>query len=346
MSRLFAFTLLRNGIKYDYSFSECLGSLAPLCESIYVAVGKSDDGTEEALKKLEKIKMIHTVWDEKLRDGGLILSEQTNVALAALRKDHRETPSSWGLYLQCDEVLHEEDYQLIQEDIKKAEESGCDGMTFRYLHFWMDHHHLAINKKWYPQEVRAIKLNSKSESWGDAQGFRYYKKLYHSEARVYHYVHVREKEKYQKKKADIMLLYHQDEKLAKYKKREKRYDDMTETLLYFGKHPEIMKDRILRFKDPWTLEKVPLVHIIGHKNEFDSHFLKKINTDEIIWCSSLGEVPKKERKSAIILRPSFLNKLFYRSEVPIKMKSKLARAWGPEFYLTMKLSEKKIGLVS
>jgi hypothetical protein len=341
---VFGFTLLRNGIKYDYSFKECLGSLKPICESIYVAVGQSEDGTEDAVRELEKIVIIDTVWDEKLRAGAVILSQQTNIALEALRTDYKNIPNSWGIYLQCDEVIHEEDYQLIVEDLKKAEQSGCDAMTFRYLHFWMDHHHIAINKKWYAQEIRAIKLNSENESWGDAQSFRNGGKTYHSEARVYHYGHVREEEKYKKKKADIMLLYHQDDKLAKYKKREKRYDDATETLLYFGKHPEIMKERIIRFQDPWVLATVEKIHIIGNEKDYRPEFLSKINTKKIIWCQSIKDVAKKDRRKAIIISPKFFDKMFYGSDVPLKMKSKLAEEWSAEFLLTMKLSEKMIGL--
>lgn len=344
MVSIFAFTLLRNGIKYDYSFKECLGSLAPICEDIYLALGESGDGTEEAVKQLDKIVPIPTVWDDNLREGGIILSQQTNVALEALRNEHRKTESAWGVYLQCDEVLHEEDYELIKEDLQKAEDSGCDAMTFRYLHFWMDHHHMAINKKWYPQEIRAVRVDSDCESWGDAQGFRNYKKVYHSEARVYHYGHVREEEKYKQKKADILTLYHQDEMLPKYKKKEKKHDDATETLLYFGKHPEIMKERIIRFKDPWTLEKVPEVFIVGSEDKIKPEFLTKINTDKVTFCKSISDVPTKERRRAVIMEPGFIDKLKYGTEVPLKMKSKLAREWTPEFYLTMKLSEKMISL--
>ena len=61
MVNVFGFTLLRNGIKYDYSFKECLGSMASVCRDIYVAVGKSEDGTEEAVEELEKIKHILNV---------------------------------------------------------------------------------------------------------------------------------------------------------------------------------------------------------------------------------------------------------------------------------------------
>ena len=46
------FTFLRNAIRYDYPFRESLASLAPLVDEIVVAVGKSEDGTLEALQEL------------------------------------------------------------------------------------------------------------------------------------------------------------------------------------------------------------------------------------------------------------------------------------------------------
>ena len=125
------------------------------------------------------------------------MSSSKFAALEALRADKKSDPEAWGFYLQCDEILHEDDFELIKEDFEKAQASGCDAISFRYFHFWMDHHHVAINKKWYPQEIRAVKVDSECESWGDAQSFRKVKKVYESDARIYHYGHVREQESYQ-----------------------------------------------------------------------------------------------------------------------------------------------------
>lgn len=344
MVKIYGFTLLRNGIKYDYSFRECLNSLAPVCESIYLALGKGEDETSAAVSKLPKIHVIPTVWDESLREGGLILSQQTNIALEELRSDHGSETDSWGFYLQCDEVIHEEDYSLIQKDFERAQEEGCDAISFRYLHFWMTHHHIAINKKWYPQEIRAVKLDSECESWGDAQSFRKVKKVYQSEARIYHYGHVREEDKYKEKKADILKLYHSDTKISKYKRREKKFDDMTETLLYWGKHPEVMKERILRMGDVWAMDSVSSVYIVGNPDNYSDAFKKRISADKVYWVEKVSEVPRENRDSAVIVEPNFINKWTRPSKVPVKMRSKLALEWNPDFYLTLKLSEKGIGL--
>src|ERR1700678_116319 len=124
------FSLIRNGLKYDYPFRESLQSLRALCESVTVAVGRSDDGTEAALAALD-LEQVPTVWDEAKRQGGVILSEQTNLALAALRGRVKQ---GWAVYLQADELISERDFALIRQDLAQAEAEGCDCLSFRYLH--------------------------------------------------------------------------------------------------------------------------------------------------------------------------------------------------------------------
>lgn len=102
-------------------------------------------------------------------DGGQILSQQTNIALDALRAAHGSEDDAWGVYLQCDELIHEDEVARIKEDIE-----------------------VALSKRWYPHEVRAIKLKSDIKSFGDAQGFSGVTKSYESECRILHYGHVRE----------------------------------------------------------------------------------------------------------------------------------------------------------
>jgi len=342
--KIFGFTLLRNGIKYDYSFKECLSSLNAVTEKTYLALGASEDGTEDVINSLPNIKVIPTVWDDALRDGGLILSQQTNVALNTLREDYGESDDAWGIYLQCDEVFHQDDYQLIKNDIAKAQAEGCDAISFRYFHFWMDHHHIAINKKWYPQEIRAVKVKTNIESWGDAQSFRHQTKVYESDARIYHYGHVREKESYLQKKADILKLYHSDERIFKYKRREKKFDRQTETLLYWGSHPEIMKERVLRMGDIWQLDPVDNLYIIGSQNDLPLKFVEQIVAKKIHFVRSRGEVPKNRRDSIWSLESSWKDRLLPSQRIPTQMRSKLARRWPQETILMLQLSKMMVAV--
>ena len=345
MIKLYGFTFLRNGVSHDYSFRESLISLNKLCRKIYIALGKNDDGTSDALNDLDFLEIIPTVWDmSRLGDGGLIFSEQTNIALNTLRRDHCHENGAWGIYLQCDEVIHEDDIEMIVRDLEYADKNGYDAVRFRYLHFWQDHQHIAINKIWYPQEIRALKLDSGVRSYGDAQSFENAQKIFESDARIHHYGHVRDSEKYTIKKDSIIRFIRPKSKLGKYIKREKSSHDKTESLAYLGDHPKVMKDRIIRLKDTWEKEEKSIIWIVGNKNDYSKKIIKKINAKTVNWVQNLNEVPSNEKMNSVIMNPSLVQKILNPSNVPVKMRSKLALLWPSDFFLVLKLSEKGISL--
>lgn len=337
---LYGFSLLRNGVKYDYSFRESLLSLSGIAQEIFVAIDEGEDTTLETVKKLPNIHIIPSTWDLSLSKG-LVLSVETNKALASLRDIHH-LEFDWGLYLQADEVIHEDDYQLILDDIKKAHEEGCDAVTFRYLHFWQTHHHLAIAKNWYPEEIRAIKINSDVVSYGDAQSFKNARKIFSSEARIFHYGHVRDQSIYKTKMEEMSKLYNSDATKSKYynaRDREKNYDDC---LLYFGTHPLVMKERILRMNDIWELPEVQDVILIGNEQGYDQKLIQKINAKNIMFATKLHS--KNKTAKVIYLQESLFSRLFAKDFIPLKMKSKKSKPWSDNFKLILKLSANYVGL--
>jgi hypothetical protein len=339
--RLYGFTLLRNGRKYDYPFRESLRSLCGLCEKVYVALGNSDDGTEEALREFPNLALVPTVWDESMRRSGLILSQQTNIALDALRADTRE---GWGVYLQADEVLSERDFPRIRADIEGAEAAGCDALSFRYLHFWQSYHRIAIDRRWYPQEIRAIRLGSDARSYGDAQSFENARKRRESDAFVYHYGHVREAGAYERKKADFGRWWHGDEELRKALKKGARRDRFETTLPYWGPHPVFMKERMGEAAPP-----PKRVVVYGREADFPAGLRARVKA-EIELTTSVGKLLAAGPANAVVLGPlpvwaRFLPWLGFRSRVPRRMRSPRAREWSPEFVALLKLSERGVALL-
>lgn len=324
------FSLLRNGIKYDYPFIESLSSLQGLCEDVFLALGDSEDDTEEKLKELAPLEVIPTKWDPALMgDGGQILSQQTNIALEAARGS-RSSENSWGFYLQTDELIHEADIQRIKEDIAEAEASGCDAVRFRYYHFWLNHNQVAISKRWYPQEVRAIRLDSNIRSHGDAQGFSGIGKVFESDVTIYHYGHVREEEKRQAKQELLMKMIRPGDKLSKYMKRESRDFNQTETLPFYGPHPKWMRERIERFGDHFSLEAKDVLKI------YDPNSLLTPKAKAHIKAKKIENVSERS-ESDISFEPSFWQKIGLKRKFPCSMKSPLARHWGPEEKLYFQL---------
>lgn len=339
--KLYGFTLLKNGVKYDYSFRESLYSLLGIVDKIFMALDPGEDSTEEEIKKIPKVKIISSQWDMSLK-GGLVLSQETNKALRALRAEHGGEENSWGIYLQADEVLHEDDYELLKKDIALANEKGFDSLSFRYLHFWQTHHHIAISKNWYPHEIRAIKLSSEIESHGDAQGFKGFSKVYFTEARIFHYGHVREVESYEKKIHDMGKMYHEDHALEKRLEKGKKKAQKVKSTLYFGTHPKTMKKRIEKMQDTWELEEVLEVVIVGDKKKYEPNLINSIKAKKISWYEKKSLVPKRLLKKMVVMEPSFFDRL--RGEkLPEKMKSKEGREWSNDLKLILQLSAKRIG---
>ena len=87
--KIAGFTIIRNAIKYDYPVVEAITSILILCDEFYVGVGKSDDDTRNLISSInsEKIKIIDTVWDDNLRQGGAVLAIETNKVFDAIPND-------------------------------------------------------------------------------------------------------------------------------------------------------------------------------------------------------------------------------------------------------------------
>ncbi len=98
------FSFIRNAIQYDYPIVEAIQSILPLCDEFVIAVGRSEDQTLSLIQSIQsdKIRIIETVWDDSLREGGRVLAVETDKALAAIAPD-----SDWAFYIQGDEVVHE-----------------------------------------------------------------------------------------------------------------------------------------------------------------------------------------------------------------------------------------------
>ncbi|HYF02849.1 MAG TPA: glycosyltransferase [Patescibacteria group bacterium] len=261
-------SFVRNALKLSYPIIESLTSLIPVCDEVIVAVGNSDDGTLEAVRGLSpKIRVIETIWDDAKREGGRILAEQTNIAL-------NEAVGDWCLYLQADEVLHEDDLEKIKPEMIKAENRDIEALIFRYRHFYGSYDYIGTGRQWYRREIRAFKNTGKVVSWGDAQGFKKrvgndFEKLRarQTELRIFHYGWVRPPKAQQLKQQAFQRLYHDDTWMAEnvLKQDEFDYDSAFELEFFKGTHPRVMHDRIEKDRE-WTqrfdqkrLKKKPLL---------------------------------------------------------------------------------------
>jgi hypothetical protein len=159
-------TILDQAVRLSYPFRESLRSLLPLVDELVVNVGQANDGTWEEVLALgdPRVKPFRSEWDRSPR-GGVTLSEQTNLALARCSGD-------WIVYLQADEVLHEDDLPRLRAALARHLARATEGLVFDYLHFYGSPQVVADDwLAFYPRAVRAVKNGIGIESSGDAAGF-------------------------------------------------------------------------------------------------------------------------------------------------------------------------------
>ena len=152
------FTICRNAVKFDFPVVEAIRSALPIVDEFIVNVGQSDDGTLELIRSIvsDKIRIVESYWDDRMKKDGLIYSCQTNIALSHCAGD-------WALYVQADEVLHEADYDTIRKELDDhLANLAVLGFTFRYLHFYGDYR--TTNPWGYHRAVRIIRNDGRVES--------------------------------------------------------------------------------------------------------------------------------------------------------------------------------------
>ncbi len=242
------FSFIKNAVRFQYPIVEAVQSILPLCDEVVVAVGNSDDGTRELVASIDpRVRIVDTVWDDTLREGGRVLAVETDKALAAIGDD-----ADWCVYIQGDEVMHDGYYDHIRQQMlkwKDAEE--VDGLLFKYRHFYGSFDYVGVSSKWYRHEVRIIKNNKTFYSYKDAQGFRKGRdeklNVKPLDAYIHHYGWVREPAAMQAKNADFGRHWSADWEASELRKTyvgEFDYSGIDALEKFSGTHPKVMLPRI------------------------------------------------------------------------------------------------------
>lgn len=245
------FTIVRNAEKFDYPVKESILSVLPLVDIFIVSIGQSEDNTEQIIQSIpsDKIKIIHSVWDDTLRKDGKLLSIETNKAKSHIPKD-----VDWCIYIQADEVIHEQDYDTIIQSMQlHLNNKEVEGLLFNYHHFYGNYDYIAISRKWYRKEIRIIRNNDQILSYKDAQGFRKVDntklQVKDTGAYMYHYGWVRHPQAQLEKQKNFHKMWHDDNWLKENIQEDKilRYEVNDILKKYTGTHPFVMHDRIKKY---------------------------------------------------------------------------------------------------
>lgn len=250
------FSYIRNGFTYQYPFLESIQSILPICDEFVIAVGDSNDGTREAIEALNnpKIKIVDTIWDEQMREGGKIFAQQANIALNACTGD-------WLFHIQADELIHEKDLPIIQRAIQQADnDPRVEGLLFDFLNFYGSYNYLNGTRYQHKKEIRIFRNGLNVFSYRDSQGFRKYPNQSARERNykgdklwvedigvpVYHYSYVRPPKAMNEKSKYFAQFWFNDSDLNKIfgERKETNYYDIEKIDRFTGTHPAIMSEWI------------------------------------------------------------------------------------------------------
>lgn len=272
--KVVGFSFIRNAVKFDYPIVESITSILPICDEFIIALGNSDDNTEDLIKSIDsnKIRIIHTTWDDNLRKGGKVLAVETNKAFNQIKD------ANWAFYIQGDEVIHEKYLPIIKESMEKwKDDEKVEGLLLNYTHFYGSYDFVGDSRRWYRREIRIVRADKNISSYKDAQGFRKNERklnVKHINAWVYHYGWVKPPFEQQEKQKYFNTLWHDEDWIKKNVKQTNQFDYSTidSLSLFEGTHPMVMQERINKLN--WKFDFDPTKKNFGLKTKM-LHWIEK-----------------------------------------------------------------------
>lgn len=257
--KLSGFTFLRNGAKLGYPFLESIRSALPIVDEFVVALGECEDDTPAQLEQLAadegkgKLRVIRTTWNTKA-PSGFVYAAQSLAALYNCIGD-------WALYVQGDEVLHEDDLPKIQASLARASaDPRVEGLYFDYLHFFGSGSTLACGPAWYRREVRIVRnsglkivMPSDAQYFTTIQGRRRlrYLRCLPADAQMFHYGWARSPSDNESKQRTACEFYHSRAAVRTYAS----IDPLT-IQPFTGTHPAAVRSWVEQ-NSPATIEADP-----------------------------------------------------------------------------------------
>lgn len=250
------FTFIRNAIANDYPVAEAIRSVLPLCDDFVVALGNSTDETAELIKSIspDKIKIIHTVWDDSLQKGGQVFAEETNKAIKAISPD-----TDWMIYIQGDECIHEKYHEIIKQEMKdNLKDEQIEALLLKYVHFYASYDYYAESRRWYRREIRILKNLPGIHSYRDAQGFRINDRKLRVkliDAYIYHYGWVKTPKALQGKVRNFNQFYQTQDWVEQNFPIQEAFDmrNADRLVKFEENHPKVMQNRIAATN--WTFDE-------------------------------------------------------------------------------------------
>lgn len=267
------FTFIRNGVDLGFPFEASIRSLLPLVNEFVVAVGAGSDDTLNRIHAINdpKIRIIETIWNERMADRGFVYAQQKMIAQYSCISD-------WAFYLEGDEVVHENDLAAIRSSVERHHSNpNVEALVFDYHHFYGSLAWVSISPGWYRRECRLIRNTIRSYA-PDGQYWLVttdHKKGRNPQAalanaHIYHYGWIRRNEDMQKKLDQVSKYWATDANKVQYSQFDRRA-----LRAFTGSHPEVA--------DQWLTHEAEQVLTLDSdykptKKENKYHLMRQIET--------------------------------------------------------------------
>lgn len=270
------FSFIRNAVKNDYPIVEAITSILPICDEFVIAVGACDDGTRDLIENIQspKIKIIDTLWDDNLREGGRVFAQETDKAFDAISSD-----ADWAFYIQGDECVHEKYLDLIKAEMAHYKDNDTvEGLLFKYKHFYGSYDYYAESRRWYRREIRIVKRKLNVRSYRDAQGFRIDNRkiaVKLIDAEIYHYGWVKPPKGILHKMQNFSQFYNPNNIIASVADDASFDYGNADQLFHFNQtHPTVMLNRVEKSNWKFDFDPTLIKNKMPLKNKISALFEK------------------------------------------------------------------------
>jgi glycosyltransferase involved in cell wall biosynthesis len=267
------FTFIRNGVDLGFPFEASIRSLLPLVDEFVVAVGRGSDDTLERVKAIAdpKIRIIETVWNERMADRGFVYAQQKMIAQYSCTGD-------WAFYLEGDEVVHEAELAAIRASVERHHANpAVEALVFDYHHFYGSPQWISISPGWYRRECRLIRNTIRSyapdgQYWlvtsEHKRGRSPHAAL--ANAHIYHYGWIRRNEDMQKKLDQVSKYWATPAAQIQYSQFDRRA-----LAPFLGTHPQAVQ-KWLATDAEQVLNIDPSYKPTPKENKY--HFMRQVET--------------------------------------------------------------------
>lgn len=237
--KISGFTFLRNAVDLAFPFEQSIRSLLPLVDEYLIAVGESKDDTLQRIRAIgdPKIRIIETVWNERMSHKGFVYAQQKMIAQYACTGD-------WAFYLEGDEVLHEAELDNVRSSIRRHHSNpAVEALVFDYHHFFGSPNFIGTGPGWYRRECRLIRNTIRTyapdgQYWLVTENSKRGRnpRAALANAHIYHYGWIRPQAKMQEKLNQVSKYWSHEAPEVRYS----QVDPQTITR-FEGQHPAIME---------------------------------------------------------------------------------------------------------